>query len=68
MTHRPHPFKMKHEGRLISLDITEEQKQTKCPITGILGDWYIATIAKYKYKSKSGKTKYKECILYIKWM
>ncbi|QQK88077.1 hypothetical protein [Providencia phage PSTRCR_127] len=68
MTYRPHPFKMKHEGRLISLDMSEEKMQTKCPITGKLGNFYLATVAKYSYKSKTGKTKYKELILYIKWM
>lgn len=68
MTHYPHPFKMREEGRLISIDIIKEVKLTKSYWADIEPKKFLECKAIYKYKSKNGKAKGGECVLWVKWL
>lgn len=74
MTHLPHPFKMEKEGRLLSLSHHEAIKETKS-YPGISKQYpgtdpikFLEHKVVYTYKTKTGKKKDAECVLWVKWI
>ncbi|QQV89635.1 hypothetical protein SJ_217 [Proteus phage SJ_PmiM] len=67
MTHLPHPFKMEKEGRLLSLSHHEAIKETNS-YPDVKPIKFLEHKVVYTYKTKSGKKKDAECILWVKWI
>ena len=68
MTHLPHPFKMEKEGRLISLRHHESIRETKTWVGLTDPIKFLEHKVVYTYKTKTGKPKEAECVLWVKWI